>query len=132
MIIGGWAFNYHAIPRATGDIDFFVSDSIENQKKIRAVLKKFGFESSLPPENTLLFSDKKIIMLGRQPNRIDLLVKIDGVSFEEAWANKIESSLDGVPTHYISRAELLKNKRSTGRTKDKADVETLEKLATKR
>lgn len=131
MIVGGWAFNYHAVPRATGDIDFFVSDSLENQNKLRQVLKKFGFETSLPSENTPIFSDKKIIMLGRQPNRIDLLVSIDGVSFDEAWNNKIESNLDGIPTYYISRDKLLKNKRSTGRTKDKADVEILEKLVTK-
>jgi hypothetical protein len=67
-VIGGWAFNRYAEPRVTGDIDFFVNDSIENERALRAVLEKFGFGSALPPRDHSLFV-KKVLMLGRPPNR---------------------------------------------------------------
>jgi hypothetical protein len=30
LVIGGWAFGFHATPRYTGDFDFFVSCTAEN------------------------------------------------------------------------------------------------------
>jgi hypothetical protein len=35
VMIGGYAFNLYSNPRATGDIDFFISIDIENQQKLR-------------------------------------------------------------------------------------------------
>lgn len=126
VIVGAWAFNFHAHPRATGDIDLFVASDLDNQKRIRSVLERFGFGSALPPPNHSLFESKKILMLGRQPNRVDLITEIDGVTFDEAWSTKISSKLDGIPVYFISKEMLVKNKRSTKRLKDKADVEALE------
>ena len=34
-----------------------------------------------------------------------LATAISGVSFEEAWATRIEAHLDGIATHFIARAE---------------------------
>lgn len=126
LVIGGWAYNRYAPPRVTGDIDFFVSDSLENQNRLRNVLIKFGFERSLPPNDQPLFA-KKVIMLGRAPNRIDLLSVIDGVSFEEAWPEKEGGMLDQIPVWFISLKYLIQNKESTGRDKDQLDVKNLTK-----
>lgn len=128
LLIGGWAYNRYAEPRTTGDIDFFIDESAENQSKLRTVLEKFGFTEVLPPANCPLFR-KKIIMLGNPPNRIDLAIKIDGIKFEEAWKNKENGSLDGLPVNYISLCDLIKNKKATKREKDKLDVKMLTKMA---
>jgi len=80
LIVGGWAYNFYAIPRATGDIDLFLEVSEENEKKLRTVLKNFGFGSTIPGLRKKLLAPHKVIMLGEQPNRIDLLTNIDGVS----------------------------------------------------
>lgn len=120
-MIGGWAFNRYATPRVTGDIDFFVSDDPTNELHLREALTRFGFASSLPPETHRLFQ-KKIIMLGRPPNRIDLLCEISGVAFEEAWSRKVEGNLDGIRTYFISLEDLIRNKSATGRSKDVADL----------
>ena len=37
--------------------------------------------------------------------------------------------MDGISVRLIGRSALLKNKRSTGRTKDRADAEEIEKTA---
>ena len=122
VIVGGWAFNRYAEPRVTGDIDFFVDKSSENEQLARQVLTEFGFGSVLP---TGALFDKDVIMLGRAPHRIDLLTMIDGVTFAEAWESREYETLDGLQVPFISRSLLLKNKQSTGRPKDQLDVQAL-------
>jgi len=126
LIVGGWAYNYYADPRTTGDIDFFVSATPENNVLLRNVLTKFGFGSVLPEGD--LIEAGKVMMLGRKPNRIDLLTSIDGVAFEEAWQTRIYGQLDGLTVPLISKELLLKNKLATGRLKDQADAEILNRL----
>ena len=125
VVIGDWAYNRYAEPRITGDIDFFVSTDQDNQRKLRRVLEEFGFGDSLPAETAPLFK-KKMLMIGRPPNRIDLISEIDGVSFEEAWNEKEPGVLDGLPVLFISRSLLIRNKKATGRAKDLLDATTLE------
>jgi hypothetical protein len=127
VMIGGYAYNLYRNPRATGDIDFFVSSDEKNQSELRSTLKQFGFGSVLPPSNELLMKKDQVLMLGRSPFRIDLLVSIDGVSFEEVENSCRIIPLDGLEVPVISPEMLLKNKQSTGRTKDLVDAEELEK-----
>jgi len=122
VIVGGWAFNRYAEPRMTGDIDFFVDNSSETEQLVRQLLRNFGFGSVLP-EGALFAKD--VIMLGRAPHRIDLLTKIDGVTFAEAWKSREYELMDGLRVPFISKTLLLKNKQSTGRGKDQLDVQAL-------
>jgi hypothetical protein len=52
-----------------------------------------------------------------------------GVTFEEAWAERHEYTIDGVVLPVLSRRHLLHNKRLTGRKKDLADIDALERNA---
>ena len=54
-----------------------------------------------------------------------MLTVIDGVSFDECYANRQESVLDGVPLAIISIHDLRRNKASTGRAKDQEDLRLL-------
>ena len=67
-------------------------------------------------------------MLGRPPNRIDLITGIDGVTFQEAWAEKEAGYLDNLPVYFISKTLLIVNKLATNREKDKLDVKMLQKM----
>lgn len=87
------------------------------------MLEAFGFGTALPPPDRPLF-EKKVIMLGRPPHRIDLITTIDGVSFEEAWATRIEDELDGLRVSFIWRDLLLKNELAAGRDRDLADAKS--------
>lgn len=71
----------------------------------------------------------KVIQIGLAPNRIDILTTVSGLPFEEAWGSSIPSRLDGVRVRFPSRSSLLANKRASGRSKDLADVEELERRA---
>jgi hypothetical protein len=57
------------------------------------------------------------------PNRIDLLTSITGVSFDEAWAERIGAELAGIRVNFIGRQTLIRNKRSSRRPQDLADLQ---------
>jgi len=73
-----------------------------------------------------LQSDDLVFAIGVPPLRIDILTDISGVTFAEAWETRVQGFFGDVPTNYIGRAELIVNKRATGRMKDLADIEALE------
>jgi hypothetical protein len=126
VMIGGFAYNLYRNPRATGDIDFYVSNTQENESKLRKVLEAFGFGSTLPPNSTRLLVDGKVLMLGRAPFRIDILTAIDGVSFDEVEFTSRTIEIDSLLVRVISPEMLLRNKQASGRPKDVADAIELE------
>ena len=63
---------------------------------------------------------------GRPPVRVDILMSIDGLTFEDAWPNRNQSTFGGVTTWFISRADLIKNKRTSARHIDLHDAQLLE------
>lgn len=125
LIIGAHALAFHGSPRLTGDLDFFVGPSEENVTRLYRALEDFGFGSVLPPAESLLF-ERKVLMLGRPPYRIDILNDITGVPFEQAWMNRVLGEVEGIPVPFIARDDLVANKRASGRAKDVADLEALE------
>jgi hypothetical protein len=126
LVVGAFAVAYYGYPRYTGDLDLLVRASEQNAPRILKTLLQFRFGALEIAEEDLL-SPGKVIQLGVQPNRIDILSSISGVSFEEAWASRQEGILDGLPTNFIGRGALIKNKRATGRSKDLGDAEELSK-----
>ena len=85
-----------------------------------------GFPNATDLESTFTEVDK-VVQIGLPPNRIDLLTGLSGVDFDEASAGAVAASLGGVPVRIIGKSALLKNKRSTDRTKDIADAEEIDR-----
>jgi hypothetical protein len=63
--------------------------------------------------------------LGIEPNRIDLLNEIDGLSFDDAYKNIVIGKFDDLYVKFISKGALIQNKQASGRLQDLADVEKL-------
>ena len=124
LIVGAYAVAFHGRPRLTGDIDLFVRRSKANAKQIARAIAEFSGGSILVDAAEFEVPGR-MLRLGVEPNRIDILTSISGVEFDEVWARRISSELDGVPVLFISLEDLLKNKRSTGRLKDAADADEL-------
>jgi nucleotidyltransferase DUF2204 len=126
LVVGGFAVFYHGFARYTGDIDFLVRANEENSRRIAAVLSEFGFGGAgIKAED--FQSPDIVVQLGVPPNRIDIITSISGVTFDEAWDSRTPGSLDGITTQFIGREALIRNKESTGRAKDRGDVEELRK-----
>lgn len=63
--------------------------------------------------------DKSTIQFGNDPTRIDIIQKIDGVTFDEAWKKRVPAKIDSaIPVSVISCEYLLQNKRASGRPRD--------------
>jgi hypothetical protein len=90
VLVGGHAVAGHGEPRLTEDLDVFVEPTLANARRLRDALVDFGFGNIAPPAEELAIPDR-IVMLGRKPWRIDVLTGIDGVTFAEVWASRVEA-----------------------------------------
>ena len=124
LLIGGYAVSYHGYPRATIDMDIWISMNPDNADKIVAVLKEFGFN---PPDLSpaMFLKEWQIIRLGVPPVRVELNTTISGVNFAECYAERVMDILDGVEVNLISLKHLKANKKASGRHQDLADLENL-------
>lgn len=123
MIVGGYATGYHGYVRATGDLDIFVEVSENNAEKLVQTFIDFGFDAGVTKD--LFLAKGKMVRVGHPPLRLEILTEITGVSFEDCYASSEEIEIDSLRIRFIDMYHLLKNKSSTGRTKDRLDVEML-------
>jgi hypothetical protein len=126
LIVGGYAVGYHGAPRFTGDLDILVHPDVQHVGRMLEALTRFGFPAEELAADYLL-GQQKILQLGRQPVQVHLMTVITGVDWDEAWASRRQGLYANVPVFFIGRQALITNKRATGRTKDLADVEALER-----
>jgi predicted nucleotidyltransferase len=131
VLIGGLAVAVHAEPRFTEDLDVFVEASRTNAPRLRAALVAFGWGDAAPSVARLA-KPGAVWMLGRKPLRIDVLTEIDGVSWEQAWSNRIAVDVDGMQLPCIGFDDLLANKIAAGRDKDLLDVVLLKRHSARR
>jgi hypothetical protein len=112
---------FHGYVRATGDIDLWIRISEENAERVLRALERFGaplFDLSLNDLKTL----GMVFQIGLVPSRIDIITQIDGVEFEDAWKEHKTIEIENLQIPVIGKTQLLKNKQSTGRTKDRNDA----------
>ena len=130
VIVGGEAVIFYGYPRFTGDIDFFFARDMENIERLYQCLLDF-WNGNIPAlqEAGELAQEGLVLQFGRPPHRLDLLNKIDGIDFEEAWSGRqkvsINASDGSIRAFYLGKAELLKNKAASSRPKDLDDIEHL-------
>ena len=124
LVVGAYAMGVYGYPRATGDFDIWVETSPENSQKIYKSLSDFGAPLNQINKNT--FCEEGIIFqIGVAPRRIDIITKIDGVNFQQAYPEKQEHEIEGITIPFLSKENLIINKESTGRERDKLDAQYL-------
>lgn len=124
IIVGAYALAYHGVPRYTGDMDILVCPESLNAQRILRALDQFGLGSLGLTAEDFTASDK-VVQLGVAPVRINIVMSITGVSWEEAAAGRVEGNFGDVPVHYLGRKEFIRNNRALWRKKDLADLEAL-------
>lgn len=124
LLIGGYAVGYHGYPRATQDLDVWIAIRPDNAARMVTALKEFGFDT--PDLSAELFlQEKKIVRMGLPPMRIEVLTGISGARFDECYARRVTTTLDGVEVSLISLEDLKINKKASGRHKDLDDLDHL-------
>ena len=127
LLVGAYAMAAHGYPRATMDIDIWVMPAPENAEAVLRALCRFG----APLQNITredLQVDDTVFQIGVAPRRIDIITTASGLDFEEAFRRSMAIDIEGIEVHIPSLADLIRNKRASGRTKDLADAEALEEI----
>ena len=124
MLVGAYALAAHGHPRATGDMDLWVRQSLENAERVLQALSVFGAPLSDVEAEDFQTPDT-VFQIGVSPRRIDILTTISGVDFREAWPERMEIELEGVTIPVLGREHLIQNKRALGRPQDQADIDRL-------
>ncbi len=125
LLVGGYAVILHGYSRSTGDMDLWVNQTTENYNKLKLVYTNFG----APIFSIEDFESDKfdVWSIGVEPRKIEILTKASGLEFTESKKNCENINFDKFKIPYIDFEDLMKNKRTTGRLKDLADVEQLMK-----
>ena len=125
LVVGAHALAAHGHVRATKDLDLWVRPDQANAQRVLHALSDFGAPLGDLTEDDLSRKDT-IFQIGMPPVRIDVITDIDGVEFAEAWPDRLETTFGGVSAFIISRHHLIKNKKTSARLQDLADVQQLE------
>jgi len=124
LVVDGYAVAFHGHPRHTKDVDVLIERSRENAERASKALAAFGAPmSDITVED--LMNPEMVIQLGVAPNRIDVLTKIDGVEFVNAWAARATMHYAGAEVYVLGLQDLIRSKRASGRPRDLDDVRAL-------
>lgn len=126
-IVGAYAVAFYARPRYTKDMDILIEPEVKNAEKIVKALNEFGFKNcGLQVKD---FTEKgRIIQLGYEPIRVDIITSILKVDFEDIWKNKKKGVYGNQKVFFIALKDLIKIKKISNRKQDQADLEILKRF----
>lgn len=126
VLVGAFAVAANGVVRATSDLDVWVRPDPANADRVWRALMKFGAPLRAHQVSASDFAVPGVVyQMGLPPMRIDVLTAIDGVSFDEAWKDRIQVDVGGVAISFLGRKSLIRNKRASGRDKDLQDITLL-------
>jgi hypothetical protein len=125
LIVGAYALAVHGRPRATGDLDVWVEAAPANASRVMRALAEFGAPLADVSEADFR-RPGTTYQIGVPPGRIDILTDLTGITFAEAWADRLHRPFGNLDVDFIGRTSFLRNKRATGRPKDLGDIEGME------
>ena len=120
LVIGGYALVQYAEPRFTKDLDLWISTDAANAGAVYQALLEFGAPLEGMTEKDFA-EEGYFFQIGVPPVRIDLLMGIPGMGFDEAWERRNEVDFDQLLVPFISRDDLIIVKRAAGRPQDMID-----------
>ena len=127
LIAGAYAMSKVGYSRSTYDIDLWIEKTTQNAINIFHALDEFGVPFEINPDDFL--APDSVLQIGIEPNRIDILTDVDGLTFEDAWQNRQLVKFDTLEAYSLEIGDIIKNKTASNRPKDKLDLVQLEALA---
>ncbi len=129
ILIGGYAVNYYGYNRPTGDMDIWLRPDNNNRDRLLNMFINEGFQKQMIDElRKIDFSEAMVFHIGEPPKRIDFLTIISNVNFTEAWEQKQLLPLENAFVPVLHLHHLILSKIANNRSRDKTDVEELQKI----
>ena len=127
ILVGGYSVVLHGYSRTTGDMDLWMERTSENYKRITKAFRIFGMPLfDMTESNFLSHPIWDVFTFGTPPVAIDIMVKIEGLNFEEVFKKAVYFEDDELKIRTINRNDLIAAKKIAGRAKDINDLENLE------
>lgn len=123
LIVGGMAFIFHARPRLTKDMDLWIDPRRSNVRATNRALAEFGSPILLAEDDRT-----QIVQIGIAPNRIDLLLALNGFRFAVAWKKRIRATYGEVETNWIDLDTLIKIKSRIDHPRHQDDARILREV----
>jgi predicted nucleotidyltransferase len=125
LVIGATAFPIYGYARATLDLDLFIEPTEENASRVRAALTDFGYDLTDVSVDELR---TKKVLIRQYTLETDVHPFVKGITFEDAWARRVNDQIKGVPVAFACLDDLIRMKEAAGRPKDLEDLRVLRKL----
>jgi len=107
-------------------MDIWVERSKDNYLKLKQAFIQFGMPVfDMTEENFLSHPAWDVFTFGKPPVAIDLMVKLKGLDFDEAFNRSVIFSDEELEVRTIHKNDLIQAKKSAGRNKDLNDLENL-------
>src|SRR6478752_3170163 len=96
ILVGGYAVILHGYRRVTGDMDIWVNRTKENYSKLVKAFSQFGLSVFDMTEAKFLdIKSADVFSFGRPPVSIDILTRLKGVEFDEAFSRAMQYDENG-------------------------------------
>lgn len=129
ILIGGYAVIYHGYERTTNDMDLWLKPTNKNRDRFLEALENHGIlPSGIKTVKKMDFTSAQVLHVGKPPNKIDFLTKLQGLNFDEALQKSVSVSLEEKQVPVLHYDHLIISKMLAGRPQDKADVDMLQKI----
>ncbi|MBC8126613.1 MAG: hypothetical protein H8M99_05645, partial [Gloeobacteraceae cyanobacterium ES-bin-144] len=109
----------------TKDIDIWIKPSTENAARVARAFHEFGLPLVEVTQDDFAHEGLQYVV-GVSPCQIDFLTSLPGMSdFQKAWETAQIANSEGIPIHYLGKADLIIAKQTAGRPQDLADLDEL-------
>ena len=128
VVVRGYAVILHGYYRTTQDLDIWVNRTPENHLRLSKAFSIFGMPLFDMTLENFMGERFDVFSIGRSPIRIDIITKLKGVNFDEAFKHALVKEIDGLQIKYLDLNYLIQSKKAAGRYKDLDDLEKLSDL----
>lgn len=126
VLVGGYSVILHGYSRTTGDMDLWVERTKENYSRIKKAFEEFEMPVFDMTENNFLHHPVwDVFTFGVPPVAIDLMIKLEGFSFQEIFERSVVFKDEDLEIRVIHKNDLIAAKQKAGRPKDLDDLENL-------
>src|SRR5579862_817627 len=126
LLVGGYAVILHGYRRATGDMNIWVNRTKENYSRLVKAFSEFCLPVFDMTESKFLDAGTvDVFSFGRAPISIDIITKLKGVEFADAFSQAPQFEENGRTIRFIHLNNLIQAKKAAGRHKDLDDIEKL-------
>jgi len=124
LVIGGIAAVLHGVPRATFDLDMLIEPSRDNASRLIDAFLEAGLGTAALTNPDEVAGTQITVFKDRI--RVDVQTSTPGIEFASAWSRRLVLSFRGRQVPVLSKDDLIKSKRASGRPRDLEDVRILE------